>query len=148
LTEPFRRSTFLARLLSSWPRPYDWAVDRLDRAPPASVLRPNVVAIALWEHFVHHEDVRRPNQRPRDGWPDLSVCVPWLLRFNENRLRGLSLRIESEQGEWRAGAGEEVVLAGPLAEAVMWLSGRPAAADLRVRAEPASVDAVHRRLAI
>jgi len=149
LTEPYLHSARLAALVNGPPHAWAWSLQRLNRPPPAAVLRSLVAPITLWEHFVHHEDVRRPNHRPRTSTPELSVTVPWLLRYNRSRLGGASLRIVSKEGrEWQIGIGSEVVVAGALPELVLWLSGRHRAAEVEVVAGKALADALCRRLAV
>jgi hypothetical protein len=102
LTEPYLRSARLTRLLSGRPRSWEWVLARLDRPPPEALVRPRIAPIALWEHDVHHEDVRRPNARPRDAVPDLSPCV-WLsgrhqaarleVRGDDEMTRGVRARL-------------------------------------------------------
>jgi uncharacterized protein (TIGR03085 family) len=136
LNELHRRSAPLAALVNGPSRPWASSLKRLDRPPPAAVLRPSIAPITLWEHFVHHEDIRRPNNVPRVSSPELSATVPWLLRYNRSRLRGASLRVVSSEGtEWRVGHGREVVLAGALSELVLWLSGRHESAEVEVRGD-------------
>jgi uncharacterized protein (TIGR03085 family) len=149
LTEPYLRSPLLAGLLNGRPRSWEWCLDRLDDRPPGALLRSLIAPITLWEHFVHHEDVRRPNTVARSTQPDLSATIPWLLRYNRYRLRDVSVRVVSDEGhEWSAGDGSELVLLGPLAELVLWLSGRHAGASVDVTGPPAVAYALRDRLRV
>jgi uncharacterized protein (TIGR03085 family) len=150
LSEVYLDRPFVARLLNGRPRSWEWCLDRLDRRPPGPVLRPLVAPIALWEHFVHHEDVRRPASVARSTQPDLSPTIPWLLRYNRSRLRDVSVHVVTEEGpEWRAGRDRrELALRGPLSEIVLWLSGRDASVGVDAAGPSALADALHNRLRI
>ena len=112
-------------------RGFGRVVESLQRRPPALLLRPSVAAVGLFEVYVHHEDVRRPNDveravpAPRDA---LTAVVPWLLRYHRGVLGDVRLSILTPHGEWRAGAGAEVIVEGPIEEVVLRLAGRPDAA--------------------
>jgi uncharacterized protein (TIGR03085 family) len=149
LTEPYRRSARLGALLDGPPRSWEWSLDRLHRPPPRAVLRPRIAPITLWEHFVHHEDIRRPAGRARTSRPELSGVLRWLLQYYARRLRGVSLRLVDEHGrERRAGNGSEVAVAGPLEEIVLWLSGRHVTATVDVTGDRRVIGALQERLAV
>jgi len=149
LTETYLRSDKLARLVNGRPRSWGWAIRVLERPPPAPVLRPSIAPITLWEYFVHHEDVRRPNNRPRSTSPDLSAVIPWVLRYNAERLRGTLVRVVTVGGnEWRVGQGREVILIGTPDELVLWLSGRHRTAQIDVRGDLEVARILRTRLAI
>jgi hypothetical protein len=135
-------------LVNGLPHSWEWCLDRLDHAPPAAVVRPHVAPISLWEHVVHHEDVRRPNNVPRRSWPDLSAVVPWLLAYNRSRLAGTSLLVASDRQQWSVGNGTPVTVRGEVAELVLWLSGRAAASEVAVSGDPAVIETLAKRLAI
>jgi hypothetical protein len=98
---------------------------------------------------IHHEDVRRPNGVARTDVPDLVMILPWLLRYNAGRLRGVRLRLIDDDGrDWRLGAGSPVVVTGHLLDLVLWLSGRHAAAEVEVEAEAQVLATLRRRLPI
>lgn len=119
------------------------SLEMLSRQPPDSVLRARVAPITLWEHFIHHEDVRRPNDADRHDAPDLEPVLDWILQYNARRLtRGVRIVTSSTTRE--AGPAELITITGPLSEVVLWLSGRdttgigfdapaPAVEELRAR---------------
>lgn len=108
-------------------KPWVKALGVLSQPPPRAVLRDPVGVIALWEHYVHHEDVRRPSGIEREGAPDLDAVIEWIGAYNRRRL-DRTVRIRSEDGAVRTiGRGPLLSLDASLADAVLWLSGRPAA---------------------
>ena len=105
--------------------PWDRSLRTLSGPPPAAVLRAPVAVIALWEHVVHHEDVRRPGGVARDGQPDLAPVVAWLAAYGRRRL-DRTVRIVTPDGAERSlGRGPAITIEGSLLDAVVWLSGRP-----------------------
>ena len=105
---------------------------------------------SLNEFFVHHEDVRRANgrgpralERAMDEalWRNVSRA-PWLLA---RRLRGAGLELHwAGTGRTvRARRGEPTArIAGPPGELLLYLFGRPDAAQVEVTGPDAAVDAV------
>lgn len=141
LNEMWRRPRAAAVLVWATKRhDFGWIVDRLRRDPPALLLRPSVAAVGLFEIWGHREDLRRPNDRPSTGEPDLGPVVPWLLRYQRRFLRDVSLQLVADDGqEWAAGSGPEAVVSGPLPELVLWLGGRSAVAQVQLAGDPAAV---------
>jgi uncharacterized protein (TIGR03083 family) len=149
LTEAYRERPRILALVNGLPRSWEWCLDRLDLAPPAAVLRRHVAPITLWEHVVHHEDVRRPNNVPRRSWPDLSEVVPWLLAYNRSRLAGASLLLVADDGrQWSVGNGTQVTVRGEAAELVLWLSGRAAVSEVAVTGDSPVIEILAESLAI
>lgn len=149
LNRPALVSPRLASLLSGLPRSWDWSLARLSRRPPDAIARGRVAAITLWEHWVHHEDVRRPAGLERDGHPDLTPAVPWLLRYGAPAIRGVRLQATTEgRVAFDVGEGPLVAVAGPLPEVVLWLSGRARAAAVDVRGEPEVVERIELALGV
>jgi uncharacterized protein (TIGR03083 family) len=117
------------------------AVDRVRDRPPAELLdswtaqtRRGGVSRALpvkglfYDHFVHHQDMRRPLGMPRVIPPDRLVALldvaPTYGGFrSKQRARGL--RLEATDVDWSFGSGPEVH--GPAEAMLMALSGRPVA---------------------
>jgi len=106
----------------------------------------------LNEFFVHHEDVRRANDRgPRTNEPALDEALwrnvsraPWLLA---RRLRGTGLELEwTGTGRTvRARRGEPTVrVAGLPGEVLLYVFGRQAAAQVEVTGPAAAVETVRR----
>jgi uncharacterized protein (TIGR03085 family) len=107
---------------------------------------------SLNEFFVHHEDVRRANGRaPRANesaldealWHNVSRA-PWYLT---RRLHGVGLELQwAGTGKTiRARRGEPAArLAGPPGEVLLYLFGRPDAAQVEVGGPAAAVEAVRR----
>ena len=107
LNDPFRATMALDRRRfrrHGW----GWCVRRLERDGPALLARPSVVAVSIFETFVHHEDVRRANgvERPSPE-PDLAPSIEWLRRYQ---------RIDPR-----------TAITGAPAEVLLFLAGRPAA---------------------
>ena len=88
--------------------------------------------IALVDGTIHHQDIRRALDRPRDVPPDRLARILPLVPGNPRlgagrRIRGLRLR--ATDVEWTHGAGPEVT--GPGEALLLAMTGRPAAlADL------------------
>lgn len=139
----------LAAIVNAGPRGWDASLSRLRRQPPAALIRPPVATITLWEHFVHHEDVRRPASLPQRPAPDMTTVIPWLLRYNRRRLRGTSIRVVTPDGtEWLPDAEPTLTVRGTQAEIVLWLSGRGQVADVRCEGNRQLFDELTRQMAI
>ena len=131
----------VGRLVDGRRRSWAWCLGRLSHDPPRPVVASSVAAITLWEHVVHHEDVRRAGDVARPSWPELAAVVDWLLRYQARRLAGAALELRADDGRtWTAGAGDAgVVVEGGIGDLVLWLSGRPWA-DVDVTGDGTLVD--------
>lgn len=134
----------VAALVNGRLKPWDTSLHILSRPPPRPVLAHPVAVITLWEHFVHLEDVRRPNGIERRASPDLEPVLDWILRYNSRRLSN-RVRIVTEDATREAGDGDPLTVTGAIAEVVLWLSGR--AADVTLEPATAEAEELHRRLA-
>jgi len=115
----------------SWAR----SLELLDRPPSRILMRPQVAPITLWEHYVHHEDVLRANELGRPGLPDLEPVFDWILRYNAPRLPAdVRTKLRGETAEVKS--NQETIISGPIAEVVLWMSGREAAIAEFVQATP------------
>ena len=105
---------------------------------------------SLNEFFVHHEDVRRANGRgPRANEPAMDEALwrnvgraPWYLA---RRLRGTGLELHwaGTARTIRVRRGEPAArIAGPPGELLLFLFGRPGAAQVEVSGPAAAVEAV------
>jgi uncharacterized protein (TIGR03085 family) len=126
---------------------WDRSLHVLAKGPPPAVLAPGVAPITLWEHFVHHEDVRRPAGVPRASQPDLAPVLDWILQYNRRAL-GRALRIDTGEIVRDVGSdGERMTVRGDLADVVMWLSGRDVP-GIEVESSQSDADALRARLAV
>jgi len=133
---------------------FPWLVARIRSGPPPGLFRIGWVrALAnLNEFFVHHEDLRRANERgPRNLTPAMDAAL-WRNvrrggRFLSRRLHGYGLEIV-----WPA-AGERVtvrpgepmaLLSGPPGELLLYVFGRQAVARVEVGGPLQAVAAVQR----
>lgn len=110
-----------------------------------------MLPVSVFEIFVHHEEVRRPNNLPRDAEaPDLVPCIEWLLRYHRRLLGESGLRVVLPDGlELRGGgSGSTVTLQGTADEVVIWLAGRRQAASVTMTDDGAGASAVIRRLGV
>lgn len=122
---------------------------RLRAGPPAVPWRIPGLRTLLngSEYFVHHEDVRRANGRPRRT--DLDAMV-WRMvgltgRLLARKIRPWSLELRRPDAEPRRfGAGEGAVLVGPASELALYLSGRRDGVDVVVQGPAEAVAAVER----
>jgi uncharacterized protein (TIGR03085 family) len=135
-------------------RDFAWLVATLRSGPPPGLFRVGWVrrVPSLNEFFVHHEDVRRANDRgPRAIEHAMDVALwrnvtraPWFLA---RRLRGAGLELQwaGTAQTVRARRGEPVArIAGPPGELLLYLFGRQGAAQVKVSGPDAAVEAVRR----
>lgn len=130
---------------------FDWALRRLERQPPGLLSRASLLPVSVFEIFVHHEDVRRPNDVPREApIPDLAPCIEWLLRYHRRRLGHFGVRVVLPDGrELRGGGpGSALTIRGSADEIVLWLAGRPRATALTVTDDGGGALAVATHLGI
>lgn len=113
----------VALLVHGRQKPWEKSLDRLRQPIPSAVLRGRVGPVTLWEHFVHHEDVRRPNNAPREEWPDLDEALNWILAYNRRQM-GDQVSLQRTAGETTLRIGDRIALSGATPEVVLWLSGR------------------------
>ena len=135
----------VSALVDGLPRSWERCLGRLRRPPPAAIVRAPVAPITLWEHVVHHEDVRRANGRPRETSPDLTETLTWLLDYQRRRLDGRVRLVSDEGATWEPDRPPDVTLQGPALELVLWLSGRAELAEVHVEGDAAELA---RRLAV
>jgi uncharacterized protein (TIGR03085 family) len=143
-----RRQTALAR------RDFTWLTVTLRSGPPPGFFRIGWVRrlASLNEFFVHHEDVRRANGRgPRTNEPAMDEALWANVRrgrwFLARRLRGAGLELHwaGTARTVRARRGEPTArIAGPPGELLLYLFGRPDAAQVEVSGPAAAVKAVRR----
>ena len=133
---------------------FPWLVATLRSGPPPGFFRIGWVRRfpSLNELFVHHEDVRRGNDRgPRTNdqamdealWANVRRA-PWFLA---RRLRGAGLELQwaGTAKTVRARRGEPTArIAGPPGELLLYLFGRQGAAHVEVGGSAAAVAAVRR----
>jgi uncharacterized protein (TIGR03085 family) len=139
-------------------RPYDGLVDRFRRGPARlSPLRlPGVqVTLNTFEHFVHHEDVRRAHSswQPRhlstaDNqtlWQPLTARARLLLRDSP-----VPVRINGSDGEQitvgDVDSGDALSLSGAPSELVIYLHGRRSHAIVSIDGSVASQEAWSRHV--
>lgn len=119
-------------------RGFDWAVARIERDGPALLARPSVLPVSVFEVFVHHEDVRRPNDVDRTvEMPHLVPTIRWLLRYHRRLLGPRALRAVLADGKTISSGGTDpgITIRGEASELVMWLAGRRAHAAVAVEME-------------
>ena len=154
LPGPFQQFAEQRRMRLAKRRDFAWLVTRIRSGPPVGLFRIGWVrALAnLNEFFVHHEDVRRANQRgPRSLTPAMDAALWRNVRrgshYLSRRLDGCGLEVE-----W-AGTNERVTarpgeptarLSGPAGELLLYIFGRQAAARVQVSGPPDAVAAVQR----
>lgn len=124
---------------------FDWALRRLEQEPPRLLARASLLPVSVFEIFVHHEDVRRPNDAPRQAvTPDLSPCIEWLLRYHRRPLGQVGVRVVLPDGRELRGGGQgaTVTIGGSAEEVVLWLAGRRQAATVSVTEDGGGASAV------
>jgi uncharacterized protein (TIGR03085 family) len=155
LPGPFQRPAERRRVRLVEKREFGWLVERLRSGPPPGFFRIGWVRSfpSLNEFFVHQEDVRRANGLgPRDTLTPALEAALWRnvrrgSRYLSRRLRQVGLEIE-----W-AGTTERITvrrgepparLIGPPGELLLYLFGRPSAAQVEVSGAAKAVETVHR----
>ncbi len=128
----------LARALK---RPYEHSVDRI-RSPHRLPMRLGGAPVAMFEVYVHHQDVLRANPElpPRPAPAQLGICLPWLVAFHGKQLDGIRLEVETESASHHTGDGDKVMVRGEVDEVVLWLAGRAAHCSVDVEADPAVLE--------
>jgi uncharacterized protein (TIGR03085 family) len=125
-------------------------VQRVRTGPPLPLrFEPIRYRMNLIEMTVHHEDVRRANDRPpRADRPDLDDAVWEMLGGTlkllalRGRIRGLRVELHRPDGALHASGpedGPKVVLTGPPVELLLHLQGREAASQATVSGDEAAV---------
>ncbi len=154
LPGPFQRFAERRRARVAQRKDFSWLVARIRSGPPMGFFRIGWVrAMAnLNEFFVHHEDLRRANER---GPRSLTLAMDAALWRNVRRGGGFLGRRVTACGlevEW-AGTGKRVTvqrgepaarLSGPPGELLLYLFGRKAAAQVDLTGVPEAVAAVRR----
>jgi uncharacterized protein (TIGR03085 family) len=122
---------------------YGWCTDRV-RSPRRLPMRAGGAPVAIFEVYVHHQDVLRadPSLADRAAPPELATCLPWLLTFHAKRLDGIELVVDTGDGEERAGQGQPVAIRGEVGEVVLWLAGRSPSCCVEVDGDPTLLDRV------
>lgn len=142
LNERFPRLTALEHQRSRR-RGFEWSLRRIERPGPALLVRPSVAAVTLFELFVHHEDVRRPNGIARvDAEPDVLSAIEWLLGYQARRLGSTGLRIVLPGRREIRGGGraETLTVRGEPSEVLLWLAGRREHTAVSLEGFPDAVD--------
>lgn len=120
---------------------YERSVERV-RSPHRLPMRLGGAPVAIFEVYVHHQDVLRadPSQPARPAPAALAACLPWLLAFHGKRLDGIRLEAETDHGSFSTGTGDAVLVQGDVGEVVLWLAGRSPHCDVEVTGDPAVLD--------
>lgn len=119
---------------------------RLRQPGPRLLLTNPVVASTLFEMWMHHDDLARENSLPHATPQHLSRAIPALIRYHGRRLPVARLDIAATDGEhWAFGHADDplAVIAGPTADLIRWLSGRPPLTALDITAVPAVAEQLH-----
>jgi uncharacterized protein (TIGR03085 family) len=120
---------------------YAWCVARA-RSPHRLPLRGAGGPVAIFEVYVHHQDVLRPadDLPPRAAPRELESSLPWLLAFHGRRLDDVHLCVETDAGAHETGAGAPIVVRGEVGEVVLWLAGRGPHCSVEVEGDAAVLD--------
>jgi uncharacterized protein (TIGR03085 family) len=155
LAGPFQRFAEQRRVRLAENREFQWLVERIRSGPPRGFFRIGWVRSFpnLNEFFVHHEDVRRANDRgPRSTLTAALAAALWRnvrrgSRYLGRRLRGVGLEIEWTGTDQRklVRNGEPIArLSGPPGELLLYLFGRQAAAQVEMTGPAEAVATLHR----
>jgi uncharacterized protein (TIGR03085 family) len=153
LPGPFQRFGDRRRVRLVQKREFEWLIMRMRAGPPPGFFRIGWVRSfpSLNEYFVHQEDVRRANGLgPRETLtPELEAAL-WQNvrrggRYLSRRLRAVGLEVEWAATTERITVrkGEPTArLVGPPGELLLYLFGRPAAAQVEVTGAAPAIAAV------
>lgn len=124
---------------------YPALLARLRQRSPSLLLAPAVAASTLFEMWMHHDDLTTSNGLAHGAPDHLALAIPPLVRYQAKRLPSSRLIIRTTHGhEWTfrpdVGGPNAVVLSGPAADLIRWLSGRGPLTALDVEATPAVVE--------
>jgi uncharacterized protein (TIGR03085 family) len=136
-------------------REFGWLVERIRSGPPPGFFRIGWVRSVpnLNEFFVHHEDVRRANDRgPRRTVTPALEAALWRnvcrgSRYLSRRVRGVGLEIEwagTDQRKIVRNGEATARLSGPPGELLLYLFGRQAAAQVEMTGPAEAVATLHR----
>ncbi len=152
-----RMADYTERLMArAKARGYEWLIGRIRSGPPLGPFRvPGLRELTnLAEYFIHHEDVRRPNDRPPRTGAQVAELQDHLWRILRRAARfqaravprGVGLEFEAPGREVvvarRGDPGRIARLAGEPGELTLYLAGRRAAADVALTGDADAVTAV------
>jgi uncharacterized protein (TIGR03085 family) len=151
----FQRFAERRRVRLAERREFEWLVARIRAGPPPGFFRIGWVRSVpnLNEFFVHHEDVRRANDRgPRNTLTPALEAALWRnvrrgSRYLSRRLRGVGLEIEwtgTDQRKLVRNGEPTARLSGPPGELLLYLFGRQAAAQVEMTGPAEAVARLHR----
>jgi len=154
LPGPFERFAERRRVRLAEHREFPWLVERIRSGPPPGFFRIRWVRSFpnLNEFFVHHEDVRRANNRgPRSTLTPALESGLWRnvrrsSRYLSRRLRGVGLEIEwagTDQRNMVRNGKATARLSGPPGELLLYLFGRQAAAQVEITGPTEAVATLH-----
>jgi uncharacterized protein (TIGR03083 family) len=90
-------------------RSFDTAIRSLRKAPPRLLLRDTIAPVALFEVWVHHDDIRRANKLANQAEPKtLGQAVDFALRYQRKVLGPTTIDRDAAN-----------------ADLLRWLAGRP-----------------------
>jgi uncharacterized protein (TIGR03085 family) len=154
LPGPFREFAERRRAALARSKDFAWLVARIRAGPPIGLFRVGWVRelANLNEFFVHHEDLRRADDRPPRCLAPVMDAALWRnvrrgSGFLSRRLQGCGLEIEwTGTGErLKIRSGEQTArLSGRPGELLLYLFGRQAAAQVQVSGPPEALAAVGR----
>jgi uncharacterized protein (TIGR03083 family) len=122
-------------------------IDRLRLPIPRALLRPRVAPLTLFEYWTHHDDLTGATDVTHPVPATLNEVIPLLLRYQLKKLpAGVRVTVRTEDGGLQSSvgpeSGPEVIVQGTPANAVRWLAGRRARADVAIRGPDVHVQAL------
>jgi uncharacterized protein (TIGR03083 family) len=127
---------------------YPAVIARLRRSSPRLLLAPAVAASALFEVWMHHDDLATTNGLAHKAPDHLAEAIPSLVRYQAKHLPSAGRLIvgTTEGHEWTFGpdsGGVSALLSGPAPDLIRWLAGRGPLSAISVEAEPEVADRLH-----
>jgi uncharacterized protein (TIGR03083 family) len=122
-------------------------IERLRRPMPRLLLRPQVAPLALFEYWVHHDDLIGCKRGAHAVPATLAAVIPLVLRYQLKQLPAgvrVTLCTSDANHRWSVGpkSGPEVMVCGGLPDVVRWLSGRRALGEITMTGPDMPVQAL------
>lgn len=111
------------------------------------LLRPRVAPLSLFEYWTHHDDLLGGNGVVHAAPATLTEVIPLLLRYQHKKLpAGIRVTLTAAEADSSCSvgprSGPEVIVAGPCADLVRWLSGRRAQSEITLTGQDTRLQAV------
>lgn len=126
---------------------FETLIDRLRRPSPRLLLRPQMAPVALFEFWMHHDDLAGPNGLTHAVPATLAAAIPFLVRYQLKHLPAdvrMTIRTNDSNQTCSIGptSAPEITLDAPSADLVRWLAGRQRQTEIQISGPDAKVRAL------